>query len=161
MSPARLQRRHIQPQFPELPSSQPRPRAPLSVLGGNGWACVLAPADAAVAALRSSRAGAVVVRRTSVRTVLGALTETFLAEMRVSGFWLRAEIRYDARPWDINNGRCDEWAWAAHRLLGGDVISDDELSHYALSLGGKVYDAQCLDGCSSMSELPIARKVPR
>lgn len=66
MSPAKLTRRPVTPSFvhPDAEaSSPPTSRGPLSVLAGDGWAAVLAPADAAAAALRLSRGRAVVVVR--------------------------------------------------------------------------------------------------
>lgn len=78
--------------------------------------------------------------------------------MRETGFTVYdgGPVRYDPVEWDINNGRCDEWAGLAARRLGvGSCTMWMDPYHCVLFYKGRWYDADCLDGEVDWANLPM------
>lgn len=83
-------------------------------------------------------------------------------------------IKFEATPWDINCGQCEEWAEAAAKELGfGSVQWLPEfpfrtarknkrgIRHCVLMIGGRYYDAQNIFGVTDWRSLDVVRRVPR
>jgi len=106
-----------------------------------------------------------------LRTVMEAETQRLLQLLRTGGFWYRDQYRYDATPWDINNGCCEDWAEAvASQVRGAYVLwldDDEDAPHYCrhcvIDYRRRYYDADCLDGVDDVMDLPIlkGKKRPR
>lgn len=126
-------------------------------------------------AKRGSRAGSASARISTLRSV----TTQTLDEMQRVGWYapLEREPRHD-RPsaWDINNGWCEEWAEAAKRRVGGEVVDlaalrtevfglpegiFEDVAHVVLLLDGRFYDAQDLEGVDDPRQLQLVRGVSR
>jgi hypothetical protein len=68
-------------------------------------------------------------------------------------------------PWDINRGRCVDWARLVCTGVPGAVMAewDDPQSgmlHTYIVLDGRYYDAECLDGARDVTGLPCLRYPP-
>ena len=94
--------------------------------------------------------------------LLRHIRSKFLVKMAEDGFWYRRELRHDPIPWDINNGLCDQFADAAHKLVpnaeGYDVLELDpmaEVAHVIIKRGRTFYDAENVRGVSDWRRLPI------
>lgn len=101
-----------------------------------------------------------------LETVLVEETESLLNDMRQRGFFYRGELRHDPTAWDINNGRCDDFAEAvAARVAGAESVPasgfDVDLAHQVVLFGGRFYDAECHAGVARLEDLPIARNRNR
>jgi hypothetical protein len=89
------------------------------------------------------------------RRILEQVTEELLSRMRRSGFYYEGVLRYDPLVWDINNGRCEEWAsLAADRIPDSFPVWMDE-QHCVLAYNGRFYDADCIDGEDDYQDLPM------
>jgi hypothetical protein len=99
-------------------------------------------------------------------TVLVEETEALLDDMRQRGFFYRGELRFDPTTWDINNGRCDDFAEAvAARTVGAESVPASgfgaDLAHQVVLFGGRFYDAECHKGVQNLMDLPIAKNSGR
>ena len=101
------------------------------------------------------------IRQFQFLSILMEEAERLLAEMMLHGFYHDDHIRHDATTWDINNGYCDTYAYAVEKrfpkaeaqwVIDPQGVMND---HCVLFYEGKHYDAECLDGVVSVSELPI------
>lgn len=77
----------------------------------------------------------------------------------------------EPRPWDINNGRCEEFAeTVAARVPGAAALPayDPDLhparedggwdcDHFVVEFAGRFYDAECHSGVDRVRDLPIYR----
>lgn len=92
------------------------------------------------------------------------MTQEILARMRETGFttYDGGPVRYDPVEWDINNGRCDEWAGLAARRLGvGSCTMWMDPYHCVLFYQGLWYDADCVDGEADWANLPMFKDPGR
>jgi hypothetical protein len=100
---------------------------------------------------------------------LREVTGTMLRRLQVSPpAYLQGQ---EPRPWDINNGWCEEFAEAvAARVPGSAAIPayDPELhpvradggwdcDHFVVEFAGRFYDAECHSGVDRVRDLPIYR----
>lgn len=109
--------------------------------------------------------------RKEIVQILRKVTESMLDQMQEDGWYTSKGDYVHSRPlpWDINNGRCEEWAEAAKDALGrgeSDFVEDMDpelydIAHIVLVLDGRYYDAQVPEGVDSLRDLPIVRRVPR
>lgn len=60
-------------------------------------------------------------------------------------------------PWDINNGRCDEFAAEIARRVPGAVVWDlpEEWTHVVIRYAGVYYDAEEPYGVPPWRQLPL------
>jgi hypothetical protein len=60
-------------------------------------------------------------------------------------------------PYDINCGRCEDWAYRVAELVGkGVTVYDPEDEcHTFIKYRGKFYDAECPNGVSDWKQLPL------
>lgn len=101
-----------------------------------------------------------------LETVLVEETESLLNSMRQCGFFYRGKLRFDPTTWDINNGRCDDFAEAvAARVAGAESVPASafgaDLAHQVVLFGGLFYDAECHVGVARLEDLPIAKNCGR
>lgn len=101
-----------------------------------------------------------------LEAVLVEETEALLSDMRQYGYFYRGELRFDPTTWDINNGRCDDFAEAvAARVTGAESVPTSafgvDLAHQVILFGGRFYDAECHAGVTKLEDLPIARNCNR
>jgi hypothetical protein len=88
--------------------------------------------------------------------ILQGALDIVLAEMREDGF-------VDPKPWDVNHGRCADFA----HIVEGDLLGKAEAhwvttrifpSHCVVRIKDKghwlYYDAECLDGTTRLKDLP-------
>jgi len=76
------------------------------------------------------------------------------------------ERRYDALPWDINNGLCYEFGCDVEAdVEGAIVLWLDEIdekyemySHAVVLYNGRYYDAECPKGVEKIEDLPFMEK---
>ena len=99
-------------------------------------------------------------------TVLVEETEALLSDMLQHGFFYLGELRFDPTTWDINNGRCDDFAEAvAARVAGAESVPASgfgaDLAHQVVLFGGRFYDAECHGGVQNLMDLPIAKNSGR
>jgi hypothetical protein len=78
---------------------------------------------------------------------------------------------WNVKPYDINNGQCEDFAMAVIKSMGGysDTLeevatesfnnTDDLPGHVWIYYGDKYYDAECPEGVSDWRELPIFKKA--
>jgi hypothetical protein len=62
-----------------------------------------------------------------------------------------------AQPWDINRGRCVDWAELVCAAVPGAVMEeydDGDMLHTFVVLDGRLYDAECPDGVTDATSLP-------
>ena len=98
--------------------------------------------------------------------ILKEETAILLSDMQQNGFFYCGELRFDPTTWDINNGRCDDFAEAvAARVEGAESVpatdGDVDLAHQVVVWNGKYYDAECHDGVQKLADLPMAKNVGR
>ena len=71
-------------------------------------------------------------------------------------------------PYQINNGNCDEWGNQALESLDKKGFAAElwetvwdfaDTTHIFLRIGGKFYDAECLEGVEDHMSLPIFKKL--
>lgn len=117
------------------------------------------------------------------RKILQEETDRLLQQMAVNGFWSGDDQRYllyCPTTWDINNGECETWAeavaervpdteiiwldavpdWAGQYVVDNEIKISDifELpAHCVIFYRKKYYDAECLDGVSDWTQLPIVQ----
>ncbi len=97
------------------------------------------------------------VPRHELLSVMEQATRTILALVRVTGW---PDHEGEPTPADINHGRCVEWAELVCSQVPGAAMAewDDPpsgLLHTFVVLGGRYYDADCLDGADDVTSLPI------
>jgi hypothetical protein len=100
---------------------------------------------------------------------LREVTETMLRRLQVSPpAYLAGK---EPRPWDINNGRCEEFAESVAARVPGATATpayDPELhptredggwdcDHFVVEFAGRFYDAECHSGVERVRDLPIYR----
>lgn len=90
------------------------------------------------------------------RAVMEQATREILERIRVTGW----PIWPGQTPmlWDINHGMCVDWAEFVCDRIPGAVMGeydDGEMLHTFVVLGGRYYDAECLDGASDVAGLPV------
>jgi hypothetical protein len=90
-----------------------------------------------------------------IRPILEQVTEQILERIRRVGFDYEGVRRFDPIVWDINNGWCEEWAYAASEIIPGSFPSWVDEDHCVLVYEGRFYDADCLDGVDDVNELPM------
>lgn len=90
-----------------------------------------------------------------IRPVLEQVTEQILDAMRRTGFDHEGVRRFDPIVWDINNGWCEEWAYAAAELIPESFPAWMDEDHCVLVYLGRFYDADCLDGVEDVDDLPM------
>jgi hypothetical protein len=90
--------------------------------------------------------------------------------VREVGEWVTLEL--GCSPYDVNDGRCEEWAGIVADRFGGESDSmylvghedlepnSDLLGHIWLVKDGRHYDAECLDGVADWHDLPIFSGKP-
>ncbi len=86
-------------------------------------------------------------------------TQVILARIDETGW---PEHPGKAQPWDINQGRCVEWAELVCAGVPGTAMAewDDAQSgmlHTFVHLADRYYDAECLDGAADVTGLPCFR----
>jgi len=79
---------------------------------------------------------------------------------------LELTAAFDERPYDINNGRCEEFAFElAEQLSGCFVICPDweadAPGHFWVFVGGRHYDAEIPEGTDDWRDLPIMKRYFR
>lgn len=103
-----------------------------------------------------------------------------LETMKSQGFWhgegKKRKLRYDATPWDINNGLCDDFAdtvvgivkerYPKEKVDAPDLReygAPEEVAHVPVVWRGKFYDAECIKGVKDWKKLPLVvnAKLPR
>lgn len=90
-----------------------------------------------------------------IRPVLEQVTEQILSTMRRDGFYYEDVKRFDALVWDINNGHCEQWAYAAAELIPDAFPAWMDEDHCVLVYQERFYDADCLDGVDDVENLPM------
>ena len=109
--------------------------------------------------------------REEIEGILVRVRDEILEEMRTVGFYWKAEKRFDATEWDVNNGLCEEFGEAALAALPSEIRAQawctwlEEFgapNHYALVVAGRFYDAECIEGVEDARELPfyLGKKRP-
>jgi hypothetical protein len=86
--------------------------------------------------------------------VMVAATQLILAEINATGW---PEHPGPAEPWDINRGRCVDWARIVCQFLSGAQMEehdDGDMLHTFVVLGGRCYDAECPAGAGNVLDLP-------
>lgn len=113
----------------------------------------------------------------TLTVALREVTATMLQELRAQPpEYLPAYLQgKEPHPWDINNGRCEEFAEAvAARVPGAEAIPaydpefhparDDggwDCDHFVVEFAGRFYDAECHSGVERVRDLPIYRNRGR
>lgn len=90
-----------------------------------------------------------------LHAILIQVTEEILERMRRTGFDHEGMRRFDPIVYDINNGWCEEWAYAAAELIPESFPEWVDDDHCVLVYRGRFYDADCLDGVDDVEELPM------
>jgi hypothetical protein len=93
----------------------------------------------------------------TVREVMEHATLMMLVKVDLTGW---PEHPGQAEPWDINRGRCVEWAELVCAGIPGaqmheyDDCAPTWMLHTFVRLGGLYYDAEALGGVKRVRELP-------
>lgn len=77
---------------------------------------------------------------------------------------IRALVRkYEAHPWDINNGDCEEFAHDLMEALGPDAQWADcgDARHSCVKFHGRYYDAEEPYGVKHWRQLPLCVRYRR
>ena len=69
-------------------------------------------------------------------------------------------LEFDEYPYDINNGRCEDFAEAIVKKMPGATsmwndFDNDDPNHCYVRYNGRYYDAECPEGVNSPDDLPI------
>lgn len=69
-------------------------------------------------------------------------------------------------PYEINNGKCEEWAYSIMEKLPNVEIWETlfdfaDIQHIFIRINNKFYDAQCLYGVEDHMQLPIFKNLRR
>lgn len=105
------------------------------------------------------------------RAILRDIREDFLDGMRRQGFYYgkpSGKLRYDATPYDVNQGLCQGFARAVMEAVpesqywwlppeGEDPEDPLKCSHAFVLWRGKYYDAECISGVKDWQQLPFVR----
>jgi hypothetical protein len=83
----------------------------------------------------------------NISDALRQITDAFIAAGTCSAY-------------EINNGECEEWAYAVFEALPGMVEiwetgAGSRASHLFVKIGSKFYDAEALDGVADYMQLPL------
>jgi hypothetical protein len=95
-----------------------------------------------------------------VREVMEKATAVILGRIRQTGW---PEHPGEPVPWDINRGRCVEWAELVCERVPTAVMAewdDGDMLHTFVVLRGRYYDADCTDGAADVTELPCFTRPP-
>jgi hypothetical protein len=97
-----------------------------------------------------------------IRTVMERATTTVLALIRESGW---PPHPGGPVPWDINRGRCVDWAQLVYPLIPGTVMAewDDPRSailHTFNVLGGRFYELEDVNSANAVADLTDHGGVP-
>jgi hypothetical protein len=128
--------------------------APLGAAGMSGRGMPAADADGPASATR--RSGDQAPAADDTRAVMEQATAEILRRIRETG---RPAHPGEPQPWDINRGRCVDWAeLVCDRIPGAEMDERDDphsgMLHTFVVLGGRCYDAECLDGVNDAAGLP-------
>jgi hypothetical protein len=93
--------------------------------------------------------------REELHAILTQVTEEILDRMRHDGFYHEGVKRFDPIVYDINNGQCEEWAYAAAELIPEAFPAWMDEDHCVLVYRGRFYDADCPDGVDDVEDLPM------
>jgi hypothetical protein len=97
----------------------------------------------------------------SPRAVMEQATAEILARIRRTGW---PDHPGEPVPWDINRGRCVEWAELVCDRVPTAVMAewdDGDMLHTFVVLRGRNYDADCIDGAADVTELPCFTRPPK
>lgn len=91
--------------------------------------------------------------------VMARVTRLMLARVNRTGW---PEHPGKAQPWDINRGRCVEWAELVARHVPGAVMcewddAETGMLHTFVYYAGRYYDAECHEGAADVTGLPCFR----
>lgn len=100
-----------------------------------------------------------------IESTIKATVEEYLSSMRKTGFFYGPKNNriYDAHPWDINNGLCEDFAETIEsKVPGAQLFWLEELDskyqndgHCIIKFEGRFYDAECPQGVDKLEEIPF------
>jgi hypothetical protein len=92
----------------------------------------------------------------NTEAVMAAATQLILAEINATGW---PEHPGPAEPWDINRGRCVDWAEIVCRFVPAAQMEEHDdpetgMLHTFVVLAGRYFDAECPGGADFVTDLP-------
>ena len=114
------------------------------------------------------------MRTREFQRILKRVRDEILEELRVEGFYYKHQLRHDPTTWDINNGYCEAfaedvceqvpeatWDWIEDLVVEELGEEYEGCYHAVIVFKGRYYDAECIEGVSSIKDIPVVKNVDR